>query len=88
MILSNSSSYLGKVYRFFASFFRVDKKRKGKCIRCGMCCIKTGCKIIKFDNNGTVCCPIYKCRSLQCRKYPRTKKECFTESTCGYKFDQ
>ena len=87
-IIKRDTSYLGKVHRFFAAFLPVDKKRRGKCIRCGMCCIRTNCKILDFDSDGIPHCPIRTIRPLQCRKYPRTEKELFTQSTCGYTFDK
>lgn len=86
-VTKKSTLSLGRIHRFFTAFLPVDKRRSGQCVRCGMCCIKTGCKILEFDDDGNACCPIRKCRPLQCRKYPRTEKELFTRSTCGYKFD-
>lgn len=79
-------SILGKVYRFFTAFLPVDKRRSGKCIRCGKCC--TNCKFLRFNNDSDTRCLIRKYRPLQCRKYPRTEKELFTQSTCGYKFSK
>lgn len=87
MGIENDASHLGRVYRFWSAFLPVDSKRRGKCVRCGMCCIKTKCKIIEFGDDGNVRCPIYKYRPLQCKKYPRTEKELFTYTTCGHKFD-
>jgi len=46
----------------------------------------TNCKLLELDNNGNTLCPIHKIRPLQCRKYPRSKKELFTHPDCGYKF--
>ena len=86
MAIENDISSFGKTYRFFAAFFPIDNKRKGKCKRCGKCCQKANCKFLEFDDRGKACCPIHKYRPLQCRKYPRSKKELFTHPVCGYKF--
>jgi Fe-S-cluster containining protein len=86
-VIKNDTSSLSKVCRFFTAFLPVDKKRRGGCVRCGMCCIRTDCKILEFDDNGNPHCPIRNFRPLQCRKYPRTENELFTHSTCGYRFD-
>ena len=87
-ITRKSALSLGRIHRFFTAFLSVDKRRSGQCVRCGMCCIKTGCKILELDSDGNHRCPIRKYRPLQCRKYPRTEKELFTQSTCGYKFGE
>lgn len=86
MTKGNSPSLLGKVHRFFTAFFPVDKGRSGNCIRCGKCC--TSCKLLKFNGDGNTRCSIRKIRPLQCRKYPRTEKELFTQQTCGYRFNK
>jgi len=86
MAIENDVTSLGKTYRFLAAFFPVDSRRKGNCKRCGRCCRMTNCKLLEFDNNGNTLCPIHKIRPLQCRKYPRSKKELFTHPDCGYKF--
>ena len=86
MAIENDISPLGRAYRFFTALFPIDSKRKGKCKRCGACCQKANCKFLEFDYNGKAYCPVRKYRPLQCRKYPRTKKELFTHKTCGYKF--
>lgn len=88
MIILSKTSSLGKAHRFFTAFLPVDEKRRGRCSRCGMCCIKTNCRILEFDDDGNPHCPIRKFRPLQCRKYPRTEDELFTRQTCGYKFDK
>jgi len=88
MAPENDISSLGKTYRFFTAFFPVDKRRRGECSRCGTCCQKANCKFLKFDNDGKACCPVRMYRPLQCRKYPRTRREMFTQQTCGYKFDR
>lgn len=87
-VVKRNKSSLGKVHRFFTALLPVDKRRRGNCIRCGKCCIETGCKILEFDDVGNPHCPIRNFRPLQCRKYPRTEKEMFTKSTCGYSFEK
>ena len=84
MTLGNKPSILGKVHRFFTAFLPVDERRTGTCIRCGRCC--TNCKLLMFNDDSSTYCSIRKIRPIQCRKYPRTEKEQFTQSTCGYKF--
>lgn len=37
---------------------------------------------MKYEN-----CAIYKLRSLNCRRYPRTQAEFITEDTCGFYFE-
>lgn len=77
-----------KVYRFFTSFLPIDNKRKGKCDNCGACCrLPTKCCFLKFDLDNKSYCSIYKYRPLQCRKYPRNKKEWITQDTCSHSFD-
>ena len=77
-----------KMYRSVTSILPVDSNRKGKCIDCGKCCrLPLKCPFQKFDSQEMSYCSIYKYRPLQCRKYPRTKKECVTRATCGYIFE-
>jgi heterodisulfide reductase subunit C len=63
------------------------KKRKGKCLKCGVCCI--GCP---FLNKKTHLCKIYKKRpALMCYKdFPLDRidqKIWHVEKICGYKFE-
>jgi Fe-S-cluster containining protein len=79
----------GKLRRFATSLvLPVDKGRSGECKRCGACC-KFGvvCPFLKQtgDNPGAYYCSAYRFRPLQCRKYPRSKKEQIHQP-CGYVF--
>lgn len=76
-----------KFKRSVTSSLPISKKRKGKCINCGECCkLPKKCHFLKYKDNKSYC-SIYKYRPLNCRKYPRTKKEFLTKETCGYYFE-
>ncbi len=75
-----------KLKRTVTAVLPVDKNRKGKCLNCGQCCyLPFRCPFLK-EKKGKSYCSIYSIRSLNCRKYPRTEKECLTKKTCGYSF--
>ena len=80
----------GKTRRFFTSLvLPVDKSRKGECEKCGACCkFVVECPFLKYDEGGSgaTYCRIYSIRPLQCRKYPRSKREQIHQP-CGYRFD-
>lgn len=75
-----------KLERTITSVLPVDKKRRGHCSNCGQCCyLPFKCPFLKITGSKSHC-SIYKIRPLNCRKYPRTEKECLTKDTCGYCF--
>ncbi len=77
-----------KLKRTISSVLPVSKKRKGKCINCGECCkLPNVCPFLRFKEDKTSYCSIYHFRPLNCRKYPRTKSEFLTTSTCNFKFN-
>ncbi len=80
----------GKTRRFFTSLLLpVDKGRRGSCLNCGACCkFVVECPFLKEaeGKQGSTYCKIYPLRPLQCRKYPRSKKEQIHQP-CGYRFD-
>jgi Fe-S-cluster containining protein len=80
----------GKVMRFFTSLvLPVDKKRSGRCLNCGACCkFLVKCPFLRSSDggDGQFRCSVYSIRPLQCRKYPRTKREQI-HLPCGYCFD-
>jgi Fe-S-cluster containining protein len=81
------NSWGAKIYRTFTSIMPVAKNRMGECRKCGVCCkLPNKCSFLMIDANGDAACTIYYVRPLNCRKYPRTKKEHITQETCGYKF--
>ena len=45
------------------------------------------CVFLKSNSKGKNCCMIQKYKPLQCKKYPRTKKEWMTQKSCGYRFE-
>lgn len=79
----------GKGLRFATSLvLPVDKDRAGKCLNCGACCVfLVNCPFLRRAKDGAdgYRCLIYPIRPLQCRKYPRTKKEQI-HLPCGYHF--
>ena len=80
--------FIEKLRRTFTSFLPISKDRQGKCLNCGKCChLPFRCPFLR-DKNGKTYCSIYKIRPLNCRKYPRTEKECLTKDTCGYYFSK
>ena len=81
------NTYLTKLKRTLTSFLPVAKNRVGKCQNCGACCqLPNKCIFLKFKKKNTSYCSIHKIRPLNCRAYPRTKKEFITQKTCGYNF--
>jgi len=85
---SSKNTWAAKLKRTFTAFLPVDKKRSGKCNRCGACCkLPNRCPFLAYDDQGLAVCKIYPIRPLNCRKYPRTKSELVTAETCGYSFD-
>jgi Fe-S-cluster containining protein len=86
--LSSKNTWGAKIKRTFTAFLPVAKNRKGQCIRCGACCkLPNVCLWLGFDAEGKAICKIYPLRSLNCRKYPRTKSEHITTGTCGMYFE-
>jgi len=79
----------GKLKRFATSLaLPVDPNRHGECNRCGACCMfLVRCPFLRFEagNPNSASCRAYMVRPLQCRKYPRTKKEQIHQP-CGYFF--
>jgi hypothetical protein len=64
----------------------VDKRRYGKCKRCGACCkFMFRCPFLKYVN-GKAACKIQPVKWWTCSKYPLNEKEHHTRDVCGYKF--
>jgi Fe-S-cluster containining protein len=81
------NNYKQKLKRTLTSVLPVAKNRRGECKNCGACCyLPKKCIFLKMKD-GKSYCSVYKFRSLNCRKYPRTEKECLTKDTCGYRFE-
>jgi Fe-S-cluster containining protein len=82
------NTWAAKIKRTFTAFLPVSRTRRGRCLRCGACCkLPNICPWLAYDAEGKAICKIYSLRSLNCRKYPRTKSEHLTTSTCGMHFD-
>ncbi len=85
------NNFKSKFYRFLMAFFPVAEDRRGECLNCGACCqLPVKCFFLKFEPDGKSYCSLRRkigFNSLQCRKYPRTKKEWLTPGKCGYRFD-
>jgi len=82
------NNWVRKMGRTATSILPVSKNRTGKCINCGECCkLPVKCIFLKYRPNGESFCFIHKTRPPNCRKYPRTKSECLTQDTCGYRFE-
>jgi Fe-S-cluster containining protein len=85
---SPKNTWAAKIRRTLTAFLPVDKTRHGQCIRCGACCkLPNICPWLSYDADGKALCKIYPLRSLNCRKYPRTKSEHITPDSCGLHFD-
>ena len=79
---------IAKAKRTITSVLPVSKNRKGACVNCGACCkLPYKCPFSKYEPDGRCHCRIYSLRPLNCRKYPRTKSECITAETCGFRFE-
>lgn len=80
----------GKLTRFVTSLvLPVDPSRTGECERCGACCrFLVKCPFLRpsKEDPGSFECKAYFLRPLQCRKYPRTKREQI-HHPCGYRFE-
>jgi len=84
----NKNTRWAKLKKTFTSVLPVAKNRKHNCIDCGVCCkLPNICPFLKFKDDWKSYCSVYKIRPLNCRKYPRTKSECVTGDTCGFKFE-
>jgi len=82
-----NNNYASKVIRTITSVLPVQKGRRGLCVRCGYCCkLPNPCLFLDYDKENKAICKAYKFRPLNCRKYPRSKKEHITEEICGYYF--
>ncbi len=81
----------GKLMRLATSLvLPVDPSRTGECDRCGACCrFLVDCPFLKPSKESPGCyeCRAYFLRPLQCRKYPRTKREQIHQP-CGYRFEE
>jgi uncharacterized protein len=85
--LLKDNTWTAKAKRTATSVLPVDKRRRGKCLRCGACChLPVRCAFLSEDENGQYSCTIWRFRPLNCRKYPRTRSELLTKKTCGYYF--
>lgn len=84
MFLKNTLS--AKLKRTITSILPVSKTRKGQCANCGKCCYLPKRCLFLVTKAGKSHCSVYKFRPLNCRKYPRTEKECLTKESCGFNF--
>ncbi|MEI7904612.1 MAG: hypothetical protein WCI43_04255 [Candidatus Firestonebacteria bacterium] len=83
------NTWSAKAYRTLTCLLPPAKNRAGKCIQCGKCCsLPNKCPFLKVKADGSAHCVIHVIRPLNCRKYPRTKKEHITPETCGYTFKE
>jgi len=57
--------------------------RKGKCNRCGWCCLQDNCEYLMWNGDITFC-KIYKDRFLRCRLFPEAPP--ILNNDCGYYF--
>ena len=81
------NNWTSKLVRILTSILPVAKNRVGNCINCGECCkLPNKCIFLRYKKDGASYCAIHPIRPLNCRKYPRTKKEHTTQQTCGFKF--
>jgi Fe-S-cluster containining protein len=86
---SSKNTWAAKLKRTITAFLPVDKRRRGRCIRCGACCkLPNVCPWLRYDAEGKSYCIIYPIRPLNCRKYPRTPSEHITTESCGIRFDK
>jgi len=84
----SKNNMTAKVKRSVTSLLPVAKNRKGRCIRCGVCCkLPDVCPFLATSEKGESYCSVYRLRPPTCRKYPRTKSEFLTADTCGYNFE-
>lgn len=60
--------------------------RKGKCNRCGQCCVNEDCEYLKWEKDRTTTCLIFseKDRPLKCKWFPQSPPIIF--ENCGYYF--
>jgi len=87
--MEKKDTFRAKVKRTFFSVLPVSRGRRGSCRHCGACCaLVFTCPAYYVDEKGNSRCHIYKFRPLNCRKYPRTRREWLTEQTCGYWFEK
>jgi len=87
MIGKKINTWGAKAKRTMTSFLPISKDRRGKCLRCGECCkLPNRCIFLRIGKDKKAVCTIRPFRSLNCRKYPRTKSEHITKKTCGFYF--
>lgn len=81
----------GKLLRFATSLvLPVDRTRTGECLRCGACCrFLFECPFLREvrEHPGQYRCAAYAFRPLQCRKYPRSRRE-QVHQPCGFRFEE
>ena len=69
--------------------FGLRYKRKGRCLRCGSCCLceDPACEYLSFDDNVAVCL-IYKQadRPLRCKLFPEMPPIPKEFKDCGFYF--
>ncbi|MFC2149382.1 hypothetical protein ACFLQ8_01650 [Candidatus Auribacterota bacterium] len=79
-----------KLNRTITSMLPICEDREGDCHRCGACCaLPNKCPFLKFEdeqNQKNSVCTVYHIRPLNCRKYPRVKRDLITDP-CGYNFN-
>ena len=86
--MTMKNNWTAKIIRTITSVLPVAKNRRGHCLNCGKCCyLPNKCPFLKTKGDKTYC-SIYIIRPLNCRKYPRTEKECLIKEGCGYTFEK
>ena len=71
------------------SVLPVASNRIGSCNGCGECCrLPNPCTFLRYKEDKTSYCSIYKVRPMSCRKYPRTASEFLTPEKCGFSFEE
>lgn len=84
----NRNTWGAKFRRLATCWLPISPHRTGQCVQCGACCkLPITCPFLKTGPDGKAHCGIYRLRPPNCRKYPRTRRDLLTESTCGYRFE-
>jgi hypothetical protein len=62
--------------------------QRGKCRRCGQCCLGENCEHLQINDNGLATCRIFNCsdRPLKCGLFPEMPPIPKSFKNCGYYF--
>jgi len=82
------NNLIEKFRRFGESFLFVERGRKGHCdfrkCKAACCRLPFRCPFLKKD----LSCAIYKIRPLNCRKFPRTRRDwALVKERCSFRFN-